>query len=119
VSSTLHLPEQKVVRSKITINGIVQGVGFRPYIYNLAKSHYLKGYVLNNPNGVHIEAEGVPGDIESFLEDIPKKLPPQANIVNLHEERLLPCYFTDFEIRERSWVVRSSTRAGTRPKNRR
>ncbi len=52
-----HSPENdKVIRTKITIEGIVQGVGFRPFIYNLAKSHNLKGYVLNNPQGVQIEA---------------------------------------------------------------
>jgi len=43
---------------RIEIRGIVQGVGFRPFIYNLARKFGLKGYVLNDTDGVEIEAEG-------------------------------------------------------------
>ena len=45
-------------RTQIWITGIVQGVGFRPFIYNLARKYELKGYVLNNTSGVNIEVEG-------------------------------------------------------------
>ena len=45
-------------RTKITVKGIVQGVGFRPFVYNLAKSLNLKGYVINSSKGVTIEIEG-------------------------------------------------------------
>lgn len=45
-------------RVEIRIKGIVQGVGFRPFVYNLAKEHGLHGYVLNNTSGVLIDVEG-------------------------------------------------------------
>ncbi len=102
MGSSSHLPKETLMRSKITIEGIVQGVGFRPFIYKLAKSHNLKGYVLNNPRGVQIEAEGSDIDLKKFLRALPESLPPQAYIDNLTEERLTPVNFTDFEIRESS-----------------
>jgi len=100
MSHPVPLSEQNIIRSRIAIEGIVQGVGFRPFIYNLAQSHHLKGYILNNPQGVLIEAEGEEAHLESFLKEIPEKLPPQAFIVRLKEERLPPLNFTAFEIRE-------------------
>lgn len=100
MSSIVYLPEQELIRSKIVIEGIVQGVGFRPFIYNLAKFHNLKGYVLNNPQGVKIEVEGEQNDLRRFLKAIPETLPPQAHIVSLKEERLPPLNFTDFEIKK-------------------
>jgi hydrogenase maturation protein HypF len=102
MGSSSHLPKETLIRSKITIEGIVQGVGFRPFIYKLAKSHNLKGYVLNNPRGVQIEAEGSDIDLKKFLRALPESLPPQAYIDNLTEERLPPVCFSDFEIRESS-----------------
>jgi len=102
MGSSSHIPEEKLMRSKITIEGIVQGVGFRPFIYNLAKSHNLKGYVLNNSTGVQIEAEGEGIDLRKFIEALPESLPSQAHILSLTEERLPPVNFTDFEIRESS-----------------
>ena len=45
-------------RYKIRVRGIVQGVGFRPFIYRLAKEHNLTGYVLNDSEGVLIETQG-------------------------------------------------------------
>src|SRR3989337_1882620 len=49
---------------EINIKGIVQGVGFRPFVYNLAKNHNLLGYVLNNTSGVSIEIEGDRSDLD-------------------------------------------------------
>lgn len=100
MNSTQHVLKHELTRSKITIEGIVQGVGFRPFIYNLAKSHNLKGYVLNNPQGVQIEVEGEGSNLKRFLKAITETLPPQAQIVSLKEERLPPLNFTDFEIKE-------------------
>ena len=48
----------KVLRYSIQINGIVQGVGFRPFVYNIARELILSGFVKNTNNGVFIEAEG-------------------------------------------------------------
>jgi len=51
----------------IHITGIVQGVGFRPFIYNLALRHHLQGWVLNSSDGVHCVAQGDPEDVEAFV----------------------------------------------------
>ena len=61
------------VRAKITINGVVQGVGFRPFIFNLAKEKNLKGFIKNFESGVYIEVEGEKENILSFIKEIPKK----------------------------------------------
>ena len=53
-------PEVSEVLNKITIRGIVQGVGFRPFVFNLAERLDINGWVLNNSAGVEIEAEGEP-----------------------------------------------------------
>ncbi|MHB0996440.1 MAG: acylphosphatase, partial [Elusimicrobiales bacterium] len=47
-----------IVRKKILVKGVVQGVGFRPHIYKLAAEHRLAGWVKNDASGVTIEAEG-------------------------------------------------------------
>ena len=44
---------------RINVSGMVQGVGFRPFVYDLARRYALRGYVLNNSHGVEIELEGV------------------------------------------------------------
>ena len=100
ISNIVHLAKHELTRSKIIIEGIVQGVGFRPFIYNLAKSHNLKGYILNNQQGVQIEVEGEEGNLKKFLKAIPETLPVQAQIVSLKEVRLPPLNFTEFEIKE-------------------
>jgi len=70
-------------RLKIDINGLVQGVGFRPFIYKIAARNRLNGYVLNNTEGVGIEVEGEEKDINSFLNSIEKESPPLANISDI------------------------------------
>jgi len=62
------------------VNGIVQGVGFRPFIYALANRHLLTGTVKNTSKGVEIEIQGEPDSIEIFIRDILKKTPPLAII---------------------------------------
>ena len=58
------------------IKGVVQGVGFRPFIYKLPQLYNIKGYVLNDGDGVKIVAEGTKKSYESFQKDISLKLPP-------------------------------------------
>ena len=57
----------------ITVEGVVQGVGFRPFIHRLAKTHGLYGFVSNTTTGVHIEVEGNKDQINCFYTDIEKK----------------------------------------------
>ena len=54
-------------RRAVAVRGIVQGVGFRPFIYSLAHRYGLVGWVRNDADGVHIEAEGPPEALECFL----------------------------------------------------
>ncbi|MGF1835179.1 carbamoyltransferase HypF [Photobacterium sanguinicancri] len=68
------------IRQLIHITGIVQGVGFRPFIYKLAKQYQLSGYVLNNGDGVSIEVEGEERKVTAFYNDIILQAPPLSRI---------------------------------------
>ncbi|MBU2600358.1 carbamoyltransferase HypF [bacterium] len=71
---------------RITVKGIVQGVGFRPYIYRLAKSLSLRGSVYNTSSGVVIEVEGDRNAVKGFVEKFPVSAPPLAKIDNIEIE---------------------------------
>ncbi|MBF0099587.1 MAG: carbamoyltransferase HypF [Desulfobacterales bacterium] len=73
----------QVIAKTININGIVQGVGFRPFIYQLAQKYYLSGEVANTAMGVSIYVEGLEKDIDSFCSDIVSKKPPLAQITTI------------------------------------
>ena len=87
---------------EIRITGIVQGVGFRPFLYNLARSLNLNGYILNRGNaGVRLILQGYSQNIKRFLEDIRIKKPEisfiediEIDYLDVHEE------FKDVEIRK-------------------
>lgn len=72
-------------RRSVTVRGIVQGVGFRPYVYGLARRHALAGFVRNDPSGVRIEIEGDPLEVRRFLEELPRNAPPAARILTIEE----------------------------------
>ncbi len=67
----------------IHINGIVQGVGFRPFVYNLAVRYQLGGWVLNNSSGVEIEVTGPPEQLDAFIAALQSETPPLAVIDSL------------------------------------
>jgi hydrogenase maturation protein HypF len=75
------------VRKQIAVAGIVQGVGFRPFVYRLANVCKLTGFVANTPAGVSIEIQGPLGAVEDFLDRLPAEAPPLAHItvVETHE----------------------------------
>jgi hydrogenase maturation protein HypF len=89
-----------VRRKTIEITGIVQGIGFRPFVYNLALAHAIRGWVLNNEKGVLIDAEGEDQALDRFIEGLTKLAPPLARIENLKAERLEPQGYPAFEIRQ-------------------
>src|SRR4030043_93622 len=66
-------------RIKILVRGVVQGVGFRPFVYSLAKSLNLKGFVMNSSKGVTIEIEG--NDSSLFVERLKNEAPPLSQIM--------------------------------------
>ncbi|WP_234697140.1 carbamoyltransferase HypF [Nitrosophilus alvini] len=68
------------IRAVIKINGIVQGVGFRPFIYKLAKEYYANGFVMNDAKGVLIDIDIEDDKIDSFLKAISYKKPSLARI---------------------------------------
>ncbi len=73
------------LRKAIEVSGIVQGVGFRPFIYRLANQCSLSGFIANTPAGVSIEVEGSPEKIEEFLLRLPKEIPPLAKLTALSD----------------------------------
>ncbi len=82
----------------IHINGIVQGVGFRPFIYNLALNNDLTGWVRNSASGVDIEVTGAEFDIESFQRAIPESAPPLAQIDSIETREISTHFFDGFNI---------------------
>jgi hydrogenase maturation protein HypF len=78
------------VRRRILVGGLVQGVGFRPFIHRLAERHGITGWVQNGPEGVTIEAEGSRRAVADFHADIPRLAPPLAVIVSLQDSVVAP-----------------------------
>ena len=91
---------QTINRIRINIEGIVQGVGFRPFIYRLAKNYRLTGWVMNTPSGVVLEAQGPRDDVECFRDAIPGQAPPLAVISSFRVEGTAPVDEAGFIIRE-------------------
>lgn len=85
-------------RVRLRFSGIVQGVGFRPFIYRLAVSHGLTGFVLNRPDGVVVEIQGSSGPLESFMSRCMKELPPLAQVSDLTTEDIEPSREDSFRI---------------------
>ncbi len=84
---------------RIRINGLVQGVGFRPYVWHLAQACQLQGTVCNDSQGVLIEAWGKTQHLHEFKQRLPTEAPPLARIDTLHCESLLEaCPHMDFRI---------------------
>ena len=82
----------------LTIQGTVQGVGFRPFIYTLAKRYSLNGTVSNGSNGVEIFINASEEILEEFIETIQNELPPLASINSLDIEEIAFQDFQDFQI---------------------
>lgn len=70
-------------RVRVDVRGVVQGVGFRPFIVGLATTHGLSGHVENNPSGVALELEGPSADIDACLSDLHHKKPPLALLLDV------------------------------------
>ena len=84
--------------AKISVRGVVQGVGFRPFVYRLAQQYNLKGWVRNTSGNVEIEVEGDEESFENFLADLEAKAPPMAHIERV-EATFHPLKgYTGFEI---------------------
>ncbi len=83
---------------RILINGIVQGVGFRPFIYNLAATNQLTGWVRNTSGGVEIEVCGPEDRLQNFLSSIPREAPPLSRIESIEHQPIPADGYDSFEI---------------------
>ncbi|MGD8649254.1 MAG: carbamoyltransferase HypF, partial [Desulfobacterales bacterium] len=97
------------VAKRLKVNGIVQGVGFRPFVYQLAEQYGLKGEVANTSSGVSIHIEGTPEQITSFKADLAAKSPPLAYVVDISERSESVRQFTDFAIKKSVGKSKRST----------
>jgi len=84
---------------RISVRGVVQGVGFRPFIYQLATRHNLTGWVCNTSEDVRIEVEGEAQNIERFLVGLRKQAPPLSRIEDISVALGSPEDYDKFEIR--------------------
>jgi hydrogenase maturation protein HypF len=71
------------IRRQIEVSGIVQGVGFRPYIYRLATESHLAGTIRNTSSGVTIEVQGPKSAVDDFVSRLPREAPPLARITGI------------------------------------
>src|SRR4030043_645317 len=87
-----------LVGRKIQVKGIVQGVGFRPFVYKLAELHHISGWVMNSSAGVEIHATGQATDISSFIGSLQGNPPLLSKIDSVVIQEIEPEAFSGFEI---------------------
>jgi len=92
-------PRDSRVRAKVALRGVVQGVGFRPFVHRLATELALLGWVNNSPQGVLLEVEGGRAAVDEFLARLPADKPPLSSIQSLETTWLDAAGFHTFEIR--------------------
>ncbi|BCS96772.1 carbamoyltransferase HypF [Desulfoluna limicola] len=85
---------------QLTVCGVVQGIGFRPYIWRQAKRFGLNGRVSNTPSGVTIRVEGTPESLEQFVATLPTDAPPLAHITEFTHTPVTAEGYSDFLISE-------------------
>ncbi|MBN1862465.1 MAG: carbamoyltransferase HypF [Dehalococcoidales bacterium] len=86
--------------ARIKVRGVVQGVGFRPFVYRLAHQHNLNGWVRNTSANVAIEVEGNEAALKDFIAALETEFPPMARIEGVNATFRAPQGYTGFEIRE-------------------
>ena len=91
---------------RLQVHGIVQAVGFRPFVHRIAVKHNITGFIANVGDHVEIAAQGTPEDIEQFLNDLKNKKPPISEIDRIEKEVLPDQQFKEFE------VIKSKKREG-------
>lgn len=87
-----------VERVRLRVRGVVQGVGFRPFVHRLAHRHGLSGFVRNDAGGVVVEAEGSPLVLAAFVQAIPAEAPPLAHVAGIDVEACSPLFQPGFAI---------------------
>ncbi len=92
------MPVIALIRTAIRVEGIVQGVGFRPFVYTLATGLGLAGHVGNDVDGVFVEVEGPPAAISEFLVLLERDAPPLARIERITTAPMTPSGSPSFAI---------------------
>ena len=87
-----------IICTRLLVKGLVQGVGFRPFIYLLATKYVLKGSVSNHNYGVEIILEGISSDVDSFIADLHTKAPMHSRIDEIESEERSYTGYKDFTI---------------------
>src|SRR5512143_3489617 len=87
-----------MVRLAITVLGVVQGVGFRPFVHAAATARGLVGWVRNRTDGVRIEVEGPEPLVEDFLKALPREAPPAARLAHIEAVEVPPRHEQAFHI---------------------
>jgi hydrogenase maturation protein HypF len=87
-----------MIRLAITVQGVVQGVGFRPFVHAAATARGLTGWVRNRTDGVRIEVEGPAPRVEDFQRALEREAPPAARLTRIDVEGLRPRHEEDFRI---------------------
>jgi hydrogenase maturation protein HypF len=90
--------DRSIAGKKIKVTGIVQGVGFRPFVYGLAEKYALAGWVRNSSSGVDIALEGPADALEQFLNDLQNRPPALARIDSCTAETVAVSGFSGFVI---------------------
>ena len=99
----------KKIRYCISVKGIVQGVGFRPFVYNTANKFNLKGFVLNDSNGVEIEIEGLKEDLNLFIDELENNPPILSRVIAVEKVEKNENGYTDFIIKKSESKYQKST----------
>ncbi|WP_371573144.1 carbamoyltransferase HypF [Streptomyces sp. NBC_01314] len=90
--------EDTPLRRRVTVRGVVQGVGFRPYLYGLATELALAGHVTNTAEGVVVEVEGAASAVTRFCDRIAVQAPPLARVESVDHQEMPPVGGTAFTI---------------------
>jgi hydrogenase maturation protein HypF len=91
-------PQTQLERRRLQVSGVVQGVGFRPFVHRLARSRGVAGFVFNDGAGVVIEAEADPVTLDAFADALRTRAPRLASVQALTVDRLAPLGESGFEI---------------------
>lgn len=94
----------------IRVRGVVQGVGFRPFVYRLARENTLAGWIMNGEEGVEIFLEGDQERLQAFVHDLKTQPPPSSSITAMELQPAEPSGLKDFTIRESRRRDRPTTR---------
>lgn len=104
-SSIVDICEEAVQKTMVSaclikVRGVVQGVGFRPFVYRVAQQLHLTGWVLNGEEGVSIHAEGNAEDLQQFLKRLQSEAPPASHVIAVEVETVRELGHQEFVIKE-------------------